>query len=340
MVDYNKPTGSGGTMRIRDLGLVVEFWIAAGSSSTFNHEMPWRYTINGSTSAWQEFDYTSGGGFRKLGQWNVHTSQNVTFFLGDTGTSGLGGPTTFTQFISRASAPSTPAAPTLSNITNTSIQVTMVDPANNGAAIDSREIAYRASNNIVGAINTGNIGADRTINITGLASGVTWYFWARAHNSVGWSNWSAVRSGGTHTVPSAPSAPTISEITQVSAKLEWTPNSNGGSAITGYDIGYALTTYGTGPMPAPDPDVIVAAPSTPHVVTDLDPGDYLTFWVRAKNVYGAGPWSAGAVAEIVSGARVNVGGVWKRAVPYVKVSGVWRVARPWSRIAGVWKETM
>jgi hypothetical protein len=337
MVDYHKSTGNSGTMRIRDLGTTVEFWITSGNSTTFHHQLPWRYTVNGSTSSWRQFDYNAGSGYQRLATFQIHTSQNVTFYLGDTGTSGFGGPTTFTQFINRASAPSTPAAPTLSNITNTSIQVTMVDPANNGAAIDSREIAYRASNNIVGATNTGNIGSDRTINITGLASGVTWYFWARAHNSQGWSNWSAVRSGVTHSVPAAPSAPTISEISQVSAKLEWTANSNGGSAITGYDIGYQLTALGDPPPFAPT--TIVAVGSSPHVVTGLTPGAYLTFGVRAKNVYGAGAWSAVTTMEVVAGARINVGGVHKRAVPYVNVGGVWKVARPWGRIAGVWKET-
>lgn len=328
MVDYDKATGSGGVMRIRDTGSIVEFWIAAGSSSTFDHEMPWQYTVNGITSAWQEFDYTAGGGFRKLGQWNVTYNQTVVFKLGATGTSGLGGPTTHSAAISRAGPPGTPAPPTLSDNTTNSIRATMVDPPNNGAAITSRQIAYRASNNIVGAANTGDIGPDKTHVITGLSPGVQYYFWARAANSQGWSSWSAVRSSGTLNTPGAPSAPTVTEIKQTSAKLEWTFS---GTGVTGYDVGYAITG-------ASSPTTIIAATS-PKVVTGLTPGTNLTFWVRAKNSAGAGPWSAGTNVHIIAGAYLKVGAVWKEAIPYVKVSGVWRVAQPWSRISGVWKET-
>lgn len=328
MVDYDKPTGSSGTMRIRDTGSVVEFWLNSGNSSTFVHELPWQYTVNGSTSSWREFDYTAGAGWQKLGSWNITYNQTVTFRIGDTGTSGFGGPTTHSHAINRAGPPSAPAPPTISDITTNSARATMVDPSNNGAALTYRQFAYRASNNVNGAATTGDIGSDKTHVITGLAPGVTYYFWARAANSQGWGPWSASRSAGTLSTPGAPPAPNVTEVKQTSVKLDWTFS---GTGVTGYDVGYAVTG-------AVSPTTIISATS-PKVVTGLTPGTDLTFWVRARNSAGPGPWSAGTNVHIIAGAYMKVGAVWKEAVPYVKVSGVWRIAQPWSRIAGVWKET-
>ncbi len=330
MTDYNKPTGSSGTMRIRDTGTLVEFWLNSGNSSTYVHELPWQYTINGSTSSWREFDYNAGAGWQKLGSWNITYNQTVTFKIGATGTSGFGGPTTHSVAISRVSPPDAPGPPTLSDFSTNSIRATMVDPDNNGAGITYRQFAYRASNNVNGAATTGNIGSDKTEVITGLSPGVTYYFWARAANSQGWSPWSAVRSGGTLNTPGAPAAPEISEIRQTSVKATW---SFSGTGVTGYDIGYAVTG-------ASAPTTIVTNVTSPKVVTGLSPGTNLTFWVRAKNSAGAGPWSAGTSVHIIAGARVKVGSVWKEAIPYVRDGGVWKIAQPWSRSAGVWKETM
>jgi hypothetical protein len=326
MVDWTKATGNSGTMMIRDTGSVVEFWLRAGSS-TFNHDLPWKYTVNGSTSSWREFDFVSGGDWQKLGGWTINYSQTVTFYLGDTGTSGLGGPTTFSHAIDRASPPSPPSKPVLSSITSTSMFVTFTDGANNGAGIDSRQITYGVSPN--GGIT--NIASDGSTSIGGLTPGTVYYFWARTHNSEGWSGWSVRANATTLRVPDAPSAPVMSEITQVSAVATWTPNGTGGSAITGYDIGWG--TSSTAPT-------TIQAATSPRTITGLDPGTNYYFWARAKNAIGTGPWSAPTMAHTIAGAWVKVGAVWKEAVPYVKVGGVWKVARPWVRVAGTWRETL
>lgn len=327
MVDWTKSTGSSGTMMIRDTGSVVEFWLKAGSS-TFNHELPWKYTVNGSTSSWREFDFESGGDWQKLGGWNVTYSQTVTFYLGDSGTSGLGGPTTFSHAIDRASAPNPPSKPVVSSITSTSVFVTFTDGANNGAAIDSRLITY-GTNPSAGQVN---IASDGSTTIGGLTPGLTYYFWARTHNSEGYSNWS-VRSDPATTlnVPAAPSSPVITELNQTSLVASWTPNGTGGSPITGYDIGWGLISG--------FPTNIQAATS-PKTLTGLDPGITYYIFARAKNAIGNGPWSTPTLAKMVAGAWVKVGAEWKEAVPYVKDGGVWKVARPWVRVAGVWRETL
>jgi hypothetical protein len=191
VVDYHKSTGNSGTMRIRDTGSVVEFWITSGNSSTFANDMPWAYVVNGVSSSWREFRYEAGAGYEKLGNWNVSTTQTVTFKLGDTDTSGLGGPTNFSVSINRATVPQAPDPVTFSSVASTSLVASFTDNGNGGAAINARQIGYNKSNTITTATI---ISSDGSTSITGLAPGTLYYFWSRVRNARGWSNWSAVRS--------------------------------------------------------------------------------------------------------------------------------------------------
>lgn len=38
-------------------------------------------------------------------------------------------------------------------------------------------------------------------------------------------------------------------------------------------------------------------------------------------------------------ACVNIGGAWKKAIPYVRIAGTWKQAVPYVRVNGVWKST-
>lgn len=326
MVDYTKDTGSSGTMMIRDTGTTVEFWLKAGSS-TFNNSLPWGYTINGNTSGWLSFRFESGGSWQRLGWWTVTTDQTVTFRLGDSGTSGLGGPTTLSATISRVSAPNQPSTPTVSGITSTSVNVTYVDGDSNGSAINARQIGYGTN----GASPTTIVASDRFDTINGLSPGTLYYVWARIRNSVGWSPWSGRRAFTTLKVPDAPARPAVSNVTQVSARVTFSPpTNNGGAAIVEYQVGYGVSSG------AP---VTAVSATSPKVISNLVPGTKYYFWVRARNSVGWGPWSASNAVTTLAGARILVGGVWKTAVPYVRVGGVWKLARPWTRSTGIWRES-
>jgi len=190
MTDWTKSTGSTGTMMIRDTGTYVEFWLKAGPQ-TFNYQLPWAYVVNGVTSGWKSFRFVTGGSWQRLGRWNVTYSQTVTFKLGNTGTVGLGGPTTFSHAISRSRVPAAPTFVELTNITHNSAFILFTDGANNGASIDSRQIGYGTSEtapqktvSFSGGFNPWGA------TITGLTPGVRHYFWGRTHNSRGWGPWS------------------------------------------------------------------------------------------------------------------------------------------------------
>ena len=125
------------------------------------------------------------------------------------------------------------------------------------------------------------------------------------------------------TVPGTPSPPVISNPTVNSLDAAWTAPGDGGSAITGYQIGYAIST---GITPPSGPTTTVDVSSSPHTVTNLATGSFYYFWVRAKNAVGWGNWSTPSTGQTYLGAYVNVGGVWKLATPYVRTGGVWKPA--------------
>jgi hypothetical protein len=330
MVDYKKDTGSSGTMMIRDNGTVVEFFINSNNSSTFNNQLPWGYTVNGKTDNSNTYKYSAGAGWERLGYWSITTSQTVTFRLGDTGTSGFGGPTSFSVAIKRAKAPSAPSTPTASGLTHNSVTISFTDGANNGASITQRQIARNTSNTTSGA---STFSSDGSTAFTGLAQGTAYYFWARTYNSEGWSPWSGVRGITTYRVPDMPDSAIVSDIDQTSFWVSFTGNGNGGMPILEWRVYWNTQANENGIQS------VEYQNSTPMRITGLQPATSYFVWTRGRNAAGWGPYSQWVQITTIAGASVLVGSTWKQAIPYVNVNGVWKLARPWSRVAGVWKET-
>lgn len=334
MTDYKKDTGSSGTMMIRDNGTTVSFMLNSNNSSTFAHQLPWGYTVNGNTNNDREYDYGAGDGWETLGSWTVTSDQTVTFRIFDTGTSGFGGPTTLSVSIDRSNAPNPPA---ISSLTpgSTSVLVKTTDGNNNGASINSRQIAHNTSNTTSGATITS---ASTSTTITGLTTGRLYYFWARTHNAKGYSGWSPVKSTTTLRVPDRPDQPIISDISQNSFVVSFADGaSNGGSGIVERQITYnTVDSAYTGGSPV---SVTYTGVMT---VSGLQPGTTYYVWARVRNSVGWSPYTLpapGYTFKTVAGARINDNGVYKDAVPYVNVGGTWKLARPWGRVAGVWKES-
>lgn len=326
MTDYTHSSGNSSTMMIRDTGTIVEYWLNSNNSTTWSDHLPWGWNINGSSGS-STYNYQPGAGWKKLGSWNVTTSQNVTFSLGATGTSGFGGPTTFTQFINRATVPPAPSIVTLSSITSTSMNTVFTGNGDGGSAITAWQLGYGVNTSTPDTI----VDSSGTLLISGLTPGTTYYFWARGVNGVGAGPWGPRSQATTLRIPDATTTPVLSNIGPQSVTVAWSPNGDGGTPITGYQIGYATTNT--------TPTTTVAATS-PATITGLNPGTTYYFWTRAQNSVGWGPWSASASAMTIAGVRINVSGVWKLALPYVKDGGVWKLARPYVRVAGVWKETV
>lgn len=327
MVDYDYASGEG-TLRIRDYGSLVEFWVKAGYTSFYWNGLDFNFVTNGATTS-VSINYPSGADWKKVGSATVNSSQTVTFrLLTDTNTSSLGGPTTVSRFLDRGSVPDPPSIPTVTNITSTSMFVTFSDGDNGGLAIDDREIGYRRS---TVSFTEALVPSDGSTSITGLLPGTTYYVYARTHNSKGWSSYGPVRTIKTLKVPDPPSTVTLSQVTQVSAYGVFKDNWNGGATVTARQIAYNTTNTTTGAT------IISSDGST--TITGLTPGTKYYFWARAFNSVGWSGWSAVASTTTKAGAFVTYGGVPKPAIPWVKDAGVWKVAKVWGRNGDIWKET-
>lgn len=192
MTDYDWSIGTAGTMRIRVLSTTVEFWITANNNTTYNHALPWGYTVNGVTNNSRTYDYNAGAYWERLGVWTVTTSQTVTFRLFDTGTSGLGSGETHSVYVSRGPAATVPGAPgaiSFTNVTTTSVRCAWSAGSSGGATIDQYQIGYGTSSTSPQLYESSS--TDRVEDISNLTAGRIYYFWVRAHNSVGWGPWSA-----------------------------------------------------------------------------------------------------------------------------------------------------
>jgi hypothetical protein len=325
MVDYDKATGSTGIMKIRDTGTTIEFWLYAGSA-TWKNGLQWGYTTPHGNSGWQSTNF-SGGDWRLLGSVNVTASGNVTFHLAATGTSGLGGPTDHTVYISRSTVPPPPKLDSAVVISSTAVRVTWSSTGDGNSPILEWQIGYGTHPSVTQQYVSGSSPKD----VTGLTPGTIWYFWVRARNAVGWSGWSSRAAVTTWDIPSAPPAPVLSNVAQTSLLVQFNaPSDNGGTPITEYQIGYGKTS-------SANDSTIASNRST--TIPNLDPGQRYYFRARAKNAVGWGPWSTISNTYLLAGAKVKVGSTWKRAVPYVNVDGVWKVAKPYVRNGGVWKAT-
>lgn len=131
-------------------------------------------------------------------------------------------------------------------------------------------------------------------------------------------------------IPEAPSAPVLSDISQTGLIAQFDPNGDGGSPIFNYELGYSTIS---------DVDTATIVSGYPPItLSGLTPATMYYFWARAENAFGFSGWSSVGFAQTLAGARVNVSGVWKNAIPYVRVGGVWKRAVPYIKQLGVWKE--
>lgn len=326
MVDYDRSISASTTLRIRDTGGWVEFWVKTGSS-TYNYDQQWSYYANGSESGIRKFRMVAGGAWQQFGAVWVGYDQDVRFTIYN---SGLGFPTyDFWQHISRSTVPAPPTIYQAEAISSSQIRISTSDGHNGGSTIVERQLAYGLNPSQADYYTDITSG---TTDVGGFSSGARVFFWTRTRNAVGWSGWSQRAEATTWRVPDAPSSVSFLEVTQKSVRTQFADRGDGGQPLLERQLGFGKSSS------APT-DFSSASPTGIDFVDNLDPGKLYYFWVRSRNSIGWGPWSERSQILLIAGARIMVGTEWKRAVPYVKVGGVWKLVRPWVRNAGTWKET-
>lgn len=188
----DQPTGTTGTMRIYDTGTNVEFWLINPNPATHSAGLPWSGTVNGQ-SVGGAFPWPDPG-TRLVGSWAVTTSQTVSFTLGATGTSGFGGPTTVSMFISRATVPSPPTWNRVENVTPQGFRLYFTRGGDGGSPIIEENAHYSTSPTFASIHWDNIIGNGQYTDPTNdgnLSPGTTYYIRIRSRNAIGWSGWSA-----------------------------------------------------------------------------------------------------------------------------------------------------
>jgi hypothetical protein len=327
MTDYVISISASAQMMVRDTGGQVEFWFHTGPSS-WNNDQPYSFFANGSGSGTRKFRMVRGGNWQFVDSVYVGYDQDISWTINGTGT---GFPTsTQYQHIQRSTPPQQPYLRSVTPISSSAFNIVFWDQYDGGSPILERGIGWGSSSS--GPTSTGWSDGDEPIG--GFSSGQHVYFWARVRNAQGWSGWSNRGEGTTWQVPPPPTAPTFYNVSQKSVGVSFPFATLSGNAPT-LEKEFR---YGKDPTGA----VIlgtVTVDETVEYIYNLDPGQAYYFWGRSRNSVGWGPWSPAYRLDLVAGARVLVGGTWKRAIPYVRVAGVWKVAEPWIKNQGGWTKS-
>lgn len=328
MVDYTLQISPSSTMLIRDTGGWVEFWFKTGPQ-TWNNDQWWSWAANG-TGNRQKFRLLRGGNWQQFGSVYVTYDQTVRFTME---ASGVGGWATsdFFQHIQRSTVPAPPTMVSATPISTTTIHVVFTGNYDGGSPVLEWQLAYGQSPS--GPNYT--LPSDGSTDVTGFTTGAHWYFWARGRNAIGWSGWSNRVEASTWLAPRVLGQPVILNKTQTSMDVLYV------YAIGSNDppILERQVGYGFDPDDPTDIRSDLVDGENYNSLTELEPGGTYYVWGRSRNAAGWSAWSFRAKVDLIAGARVLVGGVWKRAVPYVKDGGEWKVAEPWVKNAGTWRKT-
>ncbi|MDQ1686221.1 MAG: large repetitive protein, partial [Frankiaceae bacterium] len=187
------------------------------------------------------------------------------------------------------------------------VSVTWTAPSNNGgAAVTGYTVEWSSDNGTTWSspLASAQSSANAAALITGLTNGTSYVFRVAATNGVGTGSFSA--SSAAVTPAGAPSAPTGVSATagDHQATVTFTvPSSNGGSAITSYDVRYSVDGGNSWDSAG------VAYTGSPAVVTGLFNGAPYLFEVAAINAIGTSSYSAPSSAVVPAGLPMTPTGV-------------------------------
>jgi hypothetical protein len=92
--------------------------------------------------------------------------------------------------VTTLSTPEPPSVPLLSSVKSTSVDVAFAANGNGGSVIIGYQIGYGTNS----STPTTTVSATSPQVVSGLIPGTTYYFFVRAQNSMGWSEWSGAAS--------------------------------------------------------------------------------------------------------------------------------------------------
>ena len=204
-------------------------------------------------------------------------------------------PTTDTIYVANQTSNSVsvitvPGAPTLTAATpgNGTVTLAWTAPSSNGGSAVTGYDVYEGTSSggeSSTPVNSSPLSASATsYTVSGLTNGTTYYFTVKALNSVGTSPASNEASATPVTTPGAPRTLTATG-GNAQVELSWSaPSSDGGSAITGYDVFEGTSSGKESPTPVNGSTLITA---TSYTVSGLTNGTTYYFTVKALNSVGS-----------------------------------------------------
>ncbi|MGD0320646.1 MAG: fibronectin type III domain-containing protein [Acidimicrobiales bacterium] len=193
---------------------------------------------------------------------------------------------------------------------NTTVALSWKAPSSNGGSAITGYNVYegtRSGHESTTPVNGSTLITGTSYTVTGLTNGTTYYFTVKAVNAVGSSAASNEASATPATVPGAPTGLGATR-GNTTVALSWkAPSSNGGSAITGYNV-YEGTSPGA---EAGTPVNTSPITGTSYTVRGLTNGTTYYFTVEAVNAVGSSASSneASATPATVPGAPTGLGAI-------------------------------
>ena len=208
--------------------------------------------------------------------------------------------------VAAATAPGNVGLPSVS-AGDGSLTVSWSTPSDGGSAITGYEVWYSPQTSSQSWTRTTTA---TSVTLTGLTNGTSYRVHVRAQNSQDFGSWSDAASGtpvGAATVPEKVAQPSL-VAGDGSLTVSWWPPSDGGSAITDYDVRYVESSYigcaDCGALPWVNWQSSTVSTWRSTTITGLTNGTSYAVVVRAKNSVGAGAWSDDAWGTPVTSASV------------------------------------
>src|SRR5690606_34615279 len=126
--------------------------------------------------------------------WTVNSSQTVTFNIPSTGTAGIGGPTSFSQAISRSTKPPAPTQNDFTLITHTSARLTFTNNGTGGLPMLEWQTSFGTNASSIEGSGNSKYTSNGTVDFSNLQPGTSYHAWSRGRNSLGWGAWSNAKS--------------------------------------------------------------------------------------------------------------------------------------------------
>ncbi len=200
---------------------------------------------------------------------------------------GAGNPSTVSLVVVPMTSPDAPTALT-GRVGNTLVSLSWTDGFNGGSTVTNHVVQYRVVGS--GTWQTFSPLAPITgtsTQVTGLTNGTAYEFQVASTNAVGNSAFSNVSGPITPVAPASAPLAFVAVAGNAQVDLSWTiPASDGGSAITDYQIESSLNGGGSWTVVA---DAVSTATSA--TLTGLVNGTTYTYRVAAITSYGLGAWS-------------------------------------------------